>query len=276
MWAAAKNQPSAKAGMIRCDDGAGTRGGQPPEVDGEEQDHHQADPERGEREPEQREDLPDAVPPAVDAHGGEDAGGNPDQERQGHGGRGEHERVGQAREVELEDGRPVVEGLAEVAAHERRDEVPVLDEQGAVEAELLADLLEVGLARAGLDEEDRRIARHADEEEDGEREQHERDHGVTEPPDDVFAHVRLPGMASSAGAPPLLERPAWRSGNGGSSAFPHGLQATAKWAAWPPGLREYLIIAESSSPVRRAEAPRCVRDRSRRCPRVPGNDGPCQ
>jgi hypothetical protein len=108
--------------------------------------------------------------------------------------------------------------------------VPVLDEQRPVEAELLADLLEVGLARAGLDEEDRRIARHADEEEDGEREQHERDHGVTEPPDDVFSHFRPPDMASSALRSSLLERPARRSGGVGSSVISHDLRATAKWA----------------------------------------------
>ncbi len=177
---------------------AGARGRQPPEVDGEEQDHHEADPEGGEREPEQREDLPDPVPPAVDAHGGEDAGGDADQERQGHGGRGEHERVGQPREVELEDGRAVVEGLAEVPPHERRDEVSVLDEERAVEAELLADLLEVRLARAGLDEEHRRVARHADEEEDGDREQHERDHRVAQPANDVFSHLTTPCGSSSA------------------------------------------------------------------------------
>src|SRR2546428_11669465 len=105
MCAAAKYQPSAKAGM-RTWSRVRAGGREPAEVDGEEEDHEQADPEGGHREPEQREDLPRAVPPAVDSHRRDDARREADHQREHHRHGRQEERGGQAGEAEPDDRRP--------------------------------------------------------------------------------------------------------------------------------------------------------------------------
>ena len=97
MCEAAKYQPSAKAGMIRCSGVAGARRRQPAEIDREDQDQHQADPERRQRQAEQREHLADAVPEPADPHRGEDAARNADQQRQPHRDHRQQQRVRQPR-----------------------------------------------------------------------------------------------------------------------------------------------------------------------------------
>ena len=68
MCAAAKYQPSAKAGIEQMQRRAGAGRRQPAEIDREEQDQHQPDPEGRQRQAEQREDLAGAVPEAADPH----------------------------------------------------------------------------------------------------------------------------------------------------------------------------------------------------------------
>src|SRR6185503_712463 len=99
-------------------------------------------------------------------------------------------------------------GLTEVAAQEARHEAHVLDGQRPVEAELLADGIEVRLARAGLDEEDRGIAGHAHEEEDHHREEDQGEQGVPEAPDDVALHGFSASCATSGYTGRGVSRPA--------------------------------------------------------------------
>ena len=150
MWAAAKYQPSAKAGISRCQHGARARRWQPLQVHREEQDQHEADPERGQRQAEQREYLARPIPEAADPHRGENAARDADQQREGHGRQRQQQRVRQAREVELEHRRAVVERLAEIAMGEAGHEAPVLDPDRLIEAEPLANSVDVGLAGSGL------------------------------------------------------------------------------------------------------------------------------
>ncbi len=89
-------------------------------------------------------------------------------------------KIGSREEVQLEHGRAVIEGLAEVAADEMAHEVPVLDRRRPVQAELLADGVQIGLARARLEQQHRRITGDPHEEEDGDREQEQREQRVAE------------------------------------------------------------------------------------------------
>ena len=81
--------------------------------------------------------------------------------------------------------------MAEVAPQQAHREVAVLHPERAVEAELGADGVDVGLARTRLHQQDRGVAGHAHEQEDGDREQHQRDEGVADALEDVALHGRL-------------------------------------------------------------------------------------
>ena len=94
---------------------------------------------------------------------------------------------GRRDEVELEHRRAVVERLAEVAAEQARHEEPVLHPERLIQAELLADGVDVGLAGSGLHQQRGRVAGDADEQEDGQRQQQQREQRVAEPPSDVTA-----------------------------------------------------------------------------------------
>ncbi len=99
---------------------------QPAQIHREHQDQHQSDKERRQRQTEQGEQLPGAVPEPAHAHRGEDAGRDADQQRKCHGHRSQQQRVRQAVHVEFQHRRLVVERLAEIATREVRHEQPVL------------------------------------------------------------------------------------------------------------------------------------------------------
>src|SRR5262249_14055579 len=161
---------------------------QPAEVDGEEEDHDEPHPERRHREAEQREDLADAVPPLVDTDRGDDPSRDADDQRECHRRPGQQQRGRQARQVELEDVRAVVEGLPEVAADEMGDEARVLHPEWPIEAELLSNRGEVRGAGAGLGEEHGGISGDAHQKEDCYREEKERDERQPKPLDDELLH----------------------------------------------------------------------------------------
>src|SRR6266566_5267199 len=111
--------------------------------------------------------------------------------------------MGQTREVELEHGRPVVEGAPEIAVHQVLDERPVLDPEGLVEPEVLAKRLDVATAGSRLHQENGGVAGQSHEHEDRRREEHERDDRVAESAENVSLHFR----ASSAGMAGLVHDP---------------------------------------------------------------------
>src|SRR5882672_12056032 len=168
--------------------GARAGGRQPAEIDGEEEDEQEPHPERRHRQPQQREDLAGAVPPAVHAHGGQDAARDADGERERHRDHRQQQRVRQPLEVELEHRGAVIEGPAEVGFEQSLHEDRVLLGERTVEAEVRADRVDVGLARAGLDEQNRGIAGEPDEDEDRRGQHHQREQRVPDPSDDESFH----------------------------------------------------------------------------------------
>ena len=178
MWAAAKYQPSAKAGMSTCSDGARARGGQPAQVDREEQDHAAGPTQNdGMRQPEQGEDLAGAVPPAVHPHRGDDAGRDADEEREGHGGSARAAASsaaarGRARGPACGSRRS---GRSRPAGGSRTKRHVLHDQRAGRGRAAVRMALEVGLAGPRLDQEHGGIAGHAHEQEDGERQQDQRD-----------------------------------------------------------------------------------------------------
>ena len=162
MCAAAKYQPSAKAGISRCTAcPIPTRAAI--QVDRKHEDQHQADPEGGQRQAEQGEDLARAIPKTADPHRRENAARDADQEREGHGRQGQQQGVRQPRQVELEHRRAVVKGVAEVALQQAHHEGPVLHPDRLIEAEALADGVDVGLRCPRLHQQRGWIPRHAHE-----------------------------------------------------------------------------------------------------------------
>src|SRR2546428_11904185 len=111
--------------------------------------------------------------------------------------------MGQTGEVELEHGRPVVEGAPEIAVHQVLDERPVLDPEGLVEPEVLPKPLDAAAAGARLHQEDGGIAGQSHEHEDRRREEHERDDRVAASAEKVSLQFR----ASSAGRAGLAHDP---------------------------------------------------------------------
>ena len=69
-----------------------------------------------------------------------------------------------------------------------RHEDPVLHPQRLVEAELVVNRGDVGLAGAGLDQQRRRVAGHPDEKENRQRQQKQRKQRVADPPADILLH----------------------------------------------------------------------------------------
>ena len=72
----------------------------------------------------------------------------PTSDRQDHGGQRELDGGGQPLGDDREGGRPVLEGLAEVAADHARRKMRVLDVERLAQAELAVQLVDRGLGRA--------------------------------------------------------------------------------------------------------------------------------
>src|SRR5437899_12468875 len=96
--------------------------------------------------------------------------------------------MGQTREVELEHGRPVVEGAPEIAVHQDVDERPVLDPEGLDEPEVLAKRLDVAAAGTRLDQENGGVAGQTHEHDARRREAHEGDDRLADPAENVQLH----------------------------------------------------------------------------------------
>src|SRR5260370_906283 len=87
------------------------------------------------------------APPSSAPDGAVDADRQRDDEGQAHGQHGQGERGGHALHDQAEGGRPVEEGVAEVAPDRARDEAAELQEQGIVQAERRPQYHAVGLGR---------------------------------------------------------------------------------------------------------------------------------
>src|SRR5438093_2020130 len=166
----------------------GPRRRQPPQPHGEHEDQHEAEPEAGNRQPEERDALGDVVPPGVHLHRRDDSGGDADEQRDERGGDPERQRVGQPLEVELADWQPIVERLAELALERVLHEGRVLHGPRAVQAPLVADPVEVLGARARLRHQRERIAGEADDDKDRRAQDEERDEAVQHAPEDEPRH----------------------------------------------------------------------------------------
>jgi len=162
---------------------------QPVQVDGEEDDHHQAEPEVRHRQPDERECRRRVVlgSPASDRR--DDTGRDADQRAEQHRQERELERDRDPRDDRVRDRQlPRVE--AEVAADRVRDPFHVLHGQRLVEPVLVVDRLDdVGVAVLAA-ERLRRASRqrpHADEDDDA-REEHD-DQGGSRLAKEEAAHV---------------------------------------------------------------------------------------
>ena len=90
----------------------------------------------------------------------------------------------------------------------------VLHPERPVETELMVNGGNVRRAGAGLDEQRRRVARHADKEEDRQRQQKQREQRITDPPADELLHdSSAPTKTRLAEATPLS---ALQRGEGGA------------------------------------------------------------
>ena len=73
---------------------------------------------------------------------------------------------------------------------------PYCTHKRLIEAELLVNRRDVVLAGTRLDQQRRRIAGDADEEEDRQRQQQQRQQRIAQPPHDELPHDRMPPMRS--------------------------------------------------------------------------------
>lgn len=164
------------------------------QLDREEHDHQHAHPERGHRQADQRHDRTDPVEDAARARGGGHAHPDAQQHRPAEGHPGEQEGRGQAFEIDLDHRLPVIDRHAQVAGQRVADEAEVLDQQRLIEAELLAQCVDVGLACARLQQHRDRVAANLAEEEDRQRQDRQRDDGIDQPPQEKARawHQRLP------------------------------------------------------------------------------------
>ncbi len=183
---------------MKCVIPARAAGGQPAEAHREEVDQHQPEPEARDGLAQHGAGHADVVPERAAAHRGEHPGGDGEAGRQEERGARERERGGQALEDEAEGVLLVAQRFAEIPERGAPDEPAVLDDQGIVEAEALAELVDVLCLDVHGQEEDDGVPAQAHEEED--RGQGEEDHErrLTETGQEVRAHGRsLPSAASS-------------------------------------------------------------------------------
>ena len=170
-------------------DPAGAGGRQPFQINGKEQDQQQTDEEGRDRQSQQSEDFPRVVPEAADMDRGQDAGGNAQYQGKSHGGGGEGQRVWQAGQIKLENRGLIIKRIPQIAAQQAEHEQQILLPDRPVEAEFVLNGRDIRGAGAGLGEQAGRVAGQADEQEDGERQQHERQQGIAHPPQDILFHV---------------------------------------------------------------------------------------
>jgi len=125
------------------------------------------------------------------AHGGDDAGRDPDQRPDQQREARELERDRQPRDDRVRDGE--LAGVdAEIAAHGEPDPVPVLDRQRLVEPILVPDLREQRRIAALAAERERRVARQrANPEEDEDAREEEDDQSGSDLAQEEAAHDRL-------------------------------------------------------------------------------------
>ena len=112
------------------------------EPEREQDDEHEAEPEARERQAHQRDEPGRVVDPRIAEGGGEEPGRDPqpDREDEGEGDEGEGRR--HPPQELFGDARLVVQRLAEVAVEDPGQPLPVADVEGAVQAELVAELLD--------------------------------------------------------------------------------------------------------------------------------------
>src|SRR5882724_4091820 len=192
------------------------------------EDAHEAVEDEGARheqrqaEPAQARDARQVVDGPVLVHGGDHPEGNGPHESDGEGEDGQLHRAGKALAEDVPHGPALGIGLAEVAAHGPPDPREVLDGHRLVQAQLLADLLDLLLLHAArlrarlVDEDLRDVPRHEPHEDE---DQHGRpDQGGNEeqePANNVAAHAVAPYATSAACAPSR-----WFGGAGGWSVRP--------------------------------------------------------
>ena len=113
------------------------RGGEPAQIDRENEDENQSDPEDRHGHTEQRDDHAGGVNPGAMADCRDDPQGHPDQERDGNRAPSEQDRLREGGERLLGDLALGEERPPEISPHRGEQEVPVLLGPGLVEPELL-------------------------------------------------------------------------------------------------------------------------------------------
>ena len=169
---------------------AGAQRGQPAKVDGEDEDQDERQPEERDGGAEHDEGGPDAVQPGAGPHAGDDADRDADDDAHAHRREGEDEGRAGVRPDFRGDVLAGHVGLAEVAVEDAAEKVDELRRQRLVEAELLAQLLDLVRGRARAEQQDlRRVSRDQvqdQEDQDGDAEQ-DRD-GQQQPARDEVQH----------------------------------------------------------------------------------------
>src|SRR5207245_3726261 len=112
----------------------------PAEVDREEEDQHRPLPEDRDGEAEERADADHVVHGAVPPHGGDDAGGDAEGEREPHGKERQLDGDREALEDEADDGLASAPRGAEITLGEVAEPAGILDPPGLVEAEEAPEL----------------------------------------------------------------------------------------------------------------------------------------
>ena len=171
-------------------------GGEPPEVDGEDRDQHHRQPEVRDRDAHARRADPDLVPDASGFGGGQDAERHTEQDadhdRAQREAQRDRELVGDLRAHRLS----VDLRVAEIELDGVLQPAPVLRDQWVVEAELLADTLDLLRARVHTTGDRRRRVTRQEVREREHRERHhqqERDQRE-QPPDDQAEHTVTRGL----------------------------------------------------------------------------------
>ena len=160
------------------------------ELDREKQNQHDAEPERRHRLTQQRDHRRDVVDQGIATHCRDDSCRDRETERERERRAGELERRRHPFHHEIEGGLAVADRLSEVAAQSAREEAAVLNEEGIIEAHLLAELRDVFDARVGRKKEKGRVARQEQDAEYHERNAEEDEKGLQQSPKEIDLHVR--------------------------------------------------------------------------------------
>jgi hypothetical protein len=165
------------------------RGGQQMQTHREEQDQHDPQPERGDRDPAQRHRIGQEIPDRVAAHGRENTSGDGDPDGDDQGEARELDRDRKLHCYRLNHRLPRPDRLAQISPQGQPDPAEVLDGDGVIQAILRTDLLKPRLVRVRPGHHPGGIAGdHPDPREDDQGDQEEGHDGDCDPPNQEIEH----------------------------------------------------------------------------------------